>query len=221
MRILAPIALAIVALAFAAPALAENPCDVGPPHDVLDVRGFTWSGMLLSIQDIPEAEQLIRFRVDRVYANAGTPKQLADRFEAGRVFLLRNDACAHVFGLSAGRRYLMSTDTLYPWHPSPGAPWTHTIASSDIVAWELRGSGATIVNTLGPRGKMPDVFVQRQTLAEAVGLVAPGAAMPSTDTASRSDLTQELVPWLPLLAGVLSGLLFFVRPRTGLAAENP
>lgn len=185
------------------PALAEDVCFHAAPLDVAAVRGYTWTGTVVSVRpaaaDVHGAEQtFIEFDVEAVHAHAEGSEFPADvKLEAGSRLGFLSHSCSGPTGLREGSRYLATASFLSTYS-----------TTNRFAAWRLDGARATLVEAMYRTGRPPASLSEATSLGEALALVAPGSELPPTD--ARSDARAVVSTGWPV-----TGLLFLFLTLAG------
>jgi hypothetical protein len=157
--------------AFAPSSANADQCRPHMPDRASDAQGYTFLGNVTAIAARTSDELgSFTFAVDRVFANANdpatNPNQLVLR--AGTPLILPSASCEGIRGFRTGEQYLVSTSNLL----EPAGP--------DSVAWLVTGEDLLLVRMYPLLGD--ERLADAHTLAEALALVAPDAAVPPTAT---------------------------------------
>jgi hypothetical protein len=154
---------------------AEPFCQAYMPNSPTDAMGFTFIGIVTAVG--PEragGPTWLFFNVEDVLADHGLPNTGNNMvLRPGAPLKLLDQGCDRPYGFAVGERYLYSTSVLNDTH------------SGKMVAWHVKGDEAHVL-IMYPQ-HLPEnaaVFAAADTLEKAVKLIAPGASLPPTSTAS-------------------------------------
>jgi hypothetical protein len=162
-RWLGPLAVAAAALAASASPAAACLAINWVPDELSDVRGFTFDGVLTSVEGADGIRPRYSFDVKRAYAG-----------DVGRRVVVGSSGSCHGVELVVGERYLFSTSRL------------DFARAYNAVAWRIEDDGR--LSILGFDASASDlykrgVFAGIDTLKEALRAVAPGSVGELPDTA--------------------------------------
>jgi len=182
------------------------------PDRVSDIRGYTFIGTVIE-SDHPRADPeagptTYTFNVEDVFAFKSDPATNPNGLtlgEGGHVRLY-GESCDGIRHLEVGARYLFSTSYL----SSPTGP--------ESAAWQLVGDKAKLVRMFPRLGA--DELAAANALQEALGLAAPDAAPPPTDSVRPDLIDGSVTPFVVYGFALAIGAWLTLRLRSRRVARS-
>ena len=160
------------------PVAADCPGGAVWPASVERATGLAFVGTFESASPIDEYSEWHEWRIEHTHAGEDLPDSW--RYKAG--------GC-HPATFKPGVRYVVTMDA------------AHGMSAFSTVAWRLSADDVARLSPIeGRPGQLPAAF-HRDTLAEVLKLIAPGA-LPPTDAGHRSTLEGWWLTWLAAITGV-------------------